>query len=70
MRKDLIMDNPAINYAQQNPKSYSNTELLASEALEIIENERIQLLPITDESDRIIGVLHIHDLVNAGIKSR
>jgi arabinose-5-phosphate isomerase len=70
MRKDFSMDQPAITYATQHPKSYSNTELLASEALEIIENERIQLLPITDESDRIIGVLHIHDLVNAGIKSR
>jgi arabinose-5-phosphate isomerase len=70
MRKDFSMDQPAITYATQHPKRYSNTELLASEALEIIENERIQLLPITDESDRIIGVLHIHDLVNAGIKSR
>jgi len=70
MREDFSMDGPAIAYATQHPKSYSNTELLASEALEIIENERIQLLPITDKSGKIIGVLHIHDLVNAGIKSR
>jgi len=70
MRKDFSMDQPAITYATQHPKSYNNTELLASEALEIIENERIQLLPITDESGKIIGVLHIHDLVNAGIKRR
>ncbi|KYJ85612.1 KpsF/GutQ family sugar-phosphate isomerase [Sulfurovum riftiae] len=70
MREDFSMEQPAITYATQHPKSYSNTELLASEALEIIENERIQLLPITDETKKIIGVLHIHDLVNAGIKSR
>ncbi|BAF73300.1 KpsF/GutQ family sugar-phosphate isomerase [Sulfurovum sp. NBC37-1] len=70
MREDFSMEQPAIDYATQHPKSYSNTELLASEALEIIENERIQLLPITDEAGKIIGVLHIHDLVNAGIKSR
>jgi len=70
MREDFSMDQPAIAYATRHPKSYSNTELLASDALEIIENERIQLLPITDKAGKIIGVLHIHDLVNAGIKSR
>ncbi len=70
MQKDFSMDRPALVYATQHPKSYSNTELLASEALEIIENERIQLLPITDKEGKIIGTLHIHDLVNAGIKSR
>ena len=45
-------------------------ELLASEALEIIENDRIQLLPITNKAHKIIGVLHIHDLINAGIKRK
>jgi len=70
MREDFSMEQPVIAYATKHPKSYSNTELLASEALEIIENERIQLLPITDNTGKIIGVLHIHDLVNAGIKSR
>jgi len=70
MHEDFSMEQPVIAYATKHPKSYSNTELLASEALEIIENERIQLLPITDNRGKIIGVLHIHDLVNAGIKSR
>jgi len=64
------MDHPAIDYATKAPKSYQNMELLASEALEIIENDRIQLLPITNEKDKIIGVLHIHDLINAGIKRK
>jgi len=70
MHKNFSLEQPAITYATQHPKSYSNTELLASEALEIIENERIQLLPITNETGKLTGVLHIHDLVNAGIKSR
>jgi len=70
MNESFSLDHSAITYATKNPKSYKNTELLASEALEIIENDRIQLLPITDEADKIIGVLHIHDLVNAGIKSK
>ena len=70
MKEDFSLEHLAIEYASKNPKSYTNTELLASEALEIIENGRIQLLPITDESGKIIGVLHIHDLINAGIKSK
>lgn len=68
MKEDFSLEHLAIEYASKDPKSYNNTELLASEALEIIENGRIQLLPITNESGKIMGVLHIHDLINAGIK--
>ncbi len=68
MQESFDMDHPAIRYASKEPKRYRNTELLASEALEILENNRIQLLPLVDDDDRIIGILHIHDLVNAGIK--
>jgi len=70
MQKDFNLEHPAINYANKEPKCYHNTELLASEALEIIENDRIQLLPLTNEAGKVLGVLHIHDLVNAGIKSK
>ena len=70
MDHSFNLDHLAIDYATKEPKQYHNTELLASEALEIIENDRIQLLPITTEKGEIIGVLHIHDLINAGIKSQ
>jgi len=70
MRQDFDLSKPALNYSSQNPKSYSNMELLASEALELIEANRIQLLVITDEEHKISGILHIHDLVAAGIKSK
>jgi len=70
MHEDFSLDHLAIDYASKNPKSYHNTELLASEALEIIENDRIQLLPLVSEEGKILGVLHIHDLINAGIKSK
>jgi arabinose-5-phosphate isomerase len=68
MKDDFDINQPAIKYASCNPKTYSNENLLASEALEIIEDAKIQLLVITDESNHIKGVLHIHDLINAGIK--
>ncbi len=70
MKEGFSLDHLAIEYASRDPKSYTNTELLASDALEIIEDGRIQLLPITNETGNIIGVLHIHDLINAGIKSK
>ncbi|MCD6654089.1 MAG: KpsF/GutQ family sugar-phosphate isomerase [Sulfurovum sp.] len=70
MKESFSLEHLAIDYATRNPKSYHDTQLLASQALEIIENERIQLLPITNKSGKIIGVLHIHDLINAGIKSK
>ena len=67
MQEGFSLEHLAIDYASKNPKSYHDTELLASEALEMIENERIQLLPLTDEAVKILGVLHIHELINAGI---
>ena len=68
MREDFDLSQTALTYATRDPKSYQNSELLASEALEIIEDNRIQLLIITDKAQKIVGILHIHDLVKAGIK--
>jgi len=68
MNKNFSLDNLAIRYATQNPKQLSNSKILASEALELIEQYKIQLLIITNHKQRIKGILHIHDLVEAGIK--
>jgi len=70
MKEGFSLEHYAIDYANTQPKSYNNVNLLAYEALEIIEKQKIQLLPITDKERHIIGVLHIHDLINAGIKSK
>jgi arabinose-5-phosphate isomerase len=70
MKKDFDIDSAVLLYANLNPMSYTNTELLASEALEIIEANKIQLLPILSDKEKIIGVLHIHDLINLGIKAK
>lgn len=70
LQQDFHLDHVAIAYATKDPTSHHNIELLASEALHIIEQKRIQLLPIIDKNNHILGVLHIHDLINAGIKNR
>jgi arabinose-5-phosphate isomerase len=62
------MDKKAIDYACKNPKVLNNANLLASDALVMVEENKIQLLVITDSDARVSGVLHIHDLVEAGIK--
>ena len=68
MKKDFSLDKKAIDFANKNPKTCKNINLLASDALKMIEDYKIQMLAITDENDKIVGVLHIHDLVEAGIK--
>lgn len=68
MRKDFSMESKVLTYACLNPRVLNDGNILASEALNIIEEYKIQLLAIVDKQNNIEGVLHIHDLVEAGIK--
>lgn len=73
LRRALMNENFSINcnvedIATLNPKTLKNKDLLASDALQIIENYKIQLLIVTDGNNKLIGLLHIHDLIEAGIK--
>ncbi len=69
MRSDFSLEHEVLRYATHGPKTISNATMLASEALALIESYKIQLLVVTDEAQQIQGVLHLHDLVEAGIKS-
>jgi len=68
MRDDFSMDAMAYAYATKSPKKLDDATLLASDALALIETYKIQLLAVTDKLGHIEGVLHIHDVVEAGIK--
>ena len=68
MNDNFSMDCKVEEIATINPKRLKNKELLASDALQIVEDYKIQLLIVTDENDKLVGVLHIHDLIEAGIK--
>ena len=68
MNDNFSMDCKVEDIATKNPKRLKNKELLASDALQVIEDYKIQLLIVTDENDKLISVLHIHDLIEAGIK--
>ncbi|MEI8378212.1 MAG: KpsF/GutQ family sugar-phosphate isomerase [bacterium] len=49
-----------------NPKTISPTEL-AAKALHLMEKYSITALAISDENKKPVGVVHIHDLLKAGV---
>jgi arabinose-5-phosphate isomerase len=68
LRNDFSMETDSLTYASTNPKYTTDENMLASDALKLIEEYKLQHLVVTDEDKNIKGVLHIHDLVEAGIK--
>jgi arabinose-5-phosphate isomerase len=68
MDDDFSLDQSVSTYANQNPITINNATMLASQALELIEEHKIQILVVTDHNRNIAGVLHLHTLVEMGIK--
>ncbi len=68
MSKDFSLEKEALSYATKNPKILTDENMLASDALCYIQKHKIQLLAIVDAAKKPIGALHIHHLVEAGIK--
>ena len=42
-------------------------DILAAEALNIMEQNKITSLLVTDPKNRVAGILHMHDLIRAGV---
>lgn len=68
MNEDFSLECSVEKIATKNPRLINDKNILASDALKIIEDYKIQLLVIVDENKKLNGVLHIHDLIEAGIK--
>ena len=66
MREDFALHDAAIKYATLKPKELNDKEMLAIDALALIERYKIQLLAVV-ENGVPVGVLHIHDLANLGL---
>jgi len=66
MREDFDLNDAAIKYATLKPKELNDKEMLAIDALALIERYKIQLLAVI-ENGVPVGVLHIHDLANLGL---
>jgi arabinose-5-phosphate isomerase len=50
----------------KNPKTISQ-EILAAEALNIMETYKITSLVVTDAKNQPVGIIHIHDILRAGV---
>ena len=73
LRRAMLSNDFSLNCSVEkimtkNPKSIKDKNILASDALKIIEDFKIQLLLVLDKNEKLVGVLHIHSLIEAGIK--
>ena len=67
LRDDFDLDQKALEYATKEPFVIEDASILASDALVLMEERKIQLLVIVDKERRVEGVLHLHTLVEKGI---
>ena len=67
MREDCDINGDALKYATKNPKMLGDKNMLAIDALNLIEQFKIQVLPVV-ENGVPAGILHIHDLTSLGLK--
>jgi len=65
--KDFSLEDNVLKYATKNPTIIDDADMLASDALVLIEEKKIQLLVITDKDNKVQGLLHIHTLIEKGI---
>jgi len=68
LEDNFSLENKAFKYANKQPKFVDDELMLASDAIKLIEENKMQLLVITDKNRLIKGVVHLHDLVEMGIK--
>ena len=73
LRRAMLNDTFTLNCTVESimtkkPKIITNKQILASDALKIIEDHKIQLLIVVNNNNELEGTLHIHSLIEAGIK--
>ncbi|MDD3050621.1 MAG: KpsF/GutQ family sugar-phosphate isomerase [Candidatus Cloacimonetes bacterium] len=61
-----ILSLTAREMMKANPKKVT-PETLAVEALNLMEKFKITMLPVVNEDDLPVGLLHMHDLIRAGV---
>lgn len=64
-RTDKFLDIPVGEVMTKTPKVARSDEL-ASAAVSVMERHGIMALPVLDGGERVIGIVHLHDLMKAG----
>lgn len=57
---------PVESLMTRNPKTAS-PDMMAVKALEILRKHKIITLPVVDDANRSVGMVHLHDITRAGI---
>ena len=65
-RQEDIFDTPVAEVMNPQPKRIGADELAAA-ALFLMEKHGIMALPVVAEADRLVGVVHLHDLMRANV---
>jgi arabinose-5-phosphate isomerase len=63
---DALLSYPAGQCMTVNPK-HLHPEELAIDALNLMESHKITMLPVVDANLHPVGMLHMHDLIRAGV---
>lgn len=66
LRPELSDDPYVSDVMSANPKRIY-AEALAAEALKLMEDYQITVLPVVDAQERLVGAIHLHDLIRAGL---
>ncbi len=67
--KGVSLKSEVKRFATLKPKSFKNLDALLLEALEFLERHKIQLLVCVDDCNKVLGVLHLHQLLELGLKA-
>jgi arabinose-5-phosphate isomerase len=64
-RTDRFLDIPVGNVMTKTPKTIT-PDVLAGAAVQVMERHGIMALPVLDGGRRVVGMVHLHDLMKAG----
>ena len=48
-------------------KKHTSPKILAVDALNLMEESKFTILPVVNESNKPVSMLHMQDLINAGV---
>lgn len=65
--QNIDIHNTSINDVMTTDCKTASANMLAAEALAILDNGKISVLAVIDDNNRAIGAVHLHDLLNAGV---
>lgn len=67
LEKNLDVHTTPVSKVMTKPCKVINADILAAEAMQIMETKKINALLVVDEEQNLLGALNMHDLLRAGI---